>query len=318
MVRRRLILVTLLLFVLVSCVAKSSNTPKPLRVSINSWVGFSPLFIARDTGIFSRHGINVDISKTENAPDRRAALIARRVDVVGSTVDDLAVSLSQGVDALAFSCADYSNGADAIIGAGDVKTLEQLSHLPVAAQPGFVNHFFLLYVLDSHHIPTDHLLIQPMTPDDAGAAFISGSVNAAVTWEPHISEALQRRPGTVVLATSRDYPGAILDIFIANADWYEQNREQARAFKESWDEAVRYMQARQNESMKIISREIGVTSPEAAGMLAGAKLLNQAECKNLLSAKADNLSESVQRLWAKAGYLRKPVELRKSLTPAMQ
>ncbi len=301
----------------ISCREQNSRTKNVVRVSVNSWVGFAPLFVAAEQGIFKKNGLDVEINKTENAPDRRAALIAGRVDIVGSTVDDLAVSLSQGVDAVAISCADYSNGSDAIIGAGDVNSLEKLAKSPVAVQPGFVNHFFLLYVLDSKGIDSSNITVQPMTPDDAGTAFIAGNINAAVTWEPHISQALKQRSGTVILASSKDYPEAILDIFIANKEWYNSNRKSVDLFAKSWDEAVQIVNSKPNDAMPIVATEIGVTPDEAAAMLSGAKLMQQRECHQLFAAKGEALSNKVQKLWAKAGYLKGKVNVKDSLAPIM-
>src|ERR1022692_1391245 len=54
-------------------------------------------------------------------------------------------------------------------------------------------------------------LIQAMEPDVAGAAFLAGRIDAAVTWEPWLSKA-RTRPGGKVLLTSADVPGIIVDV----------------------------------------------------------------------------------------------------------
>lgn len=280
-----------------------------LRVSVNSWVGFGPLFVAKKEGLFQKHGLDVDIVKIESSSDRRAALAADRIDILGSTLDDLAVGLSQGVEGRAFACADFSNGGDGILGHGAIDNLSKLVSEPIAVQPGFVNHFFLLYVLDSRKIPTDSLQLIAMTPDDAGAAFIAGRINAAVTWEPFLSQAIEKRPGTHILARSDSFPEAIVDLFVAKRAWLEAHAAQAGAFKAAWDEGLTFIEANRDSAMVTIAAEIGVAPEDAAGMLSGAKLLNSDQCVSMLTPKLPLLTQSVKRLWTRAGYITKDIDL---------
>lgn len=299
------------LFVSLSC-QKSTQTDT-LRITVNSWVGFGPLYVAKEHGIFQKHGLNVEIFKLENAPDRRAALLSDRVDILGSTLDDLAVTISQGVDAVAFACADFSNGADGIIAANGISSLDKLIEVSIAAQPGFVNHFFLLYVLDKNGIPTENIRINPMTPDDAGAAFLTGAIDAAVTWEPFLSQALAKRQGTTLLASSKDYPEAILDLFVARRTWYEKNNETIRLFRASWDETLEFLNKHKETAYLTIGREIGIAPTEVGEMLSGAFLLSSNKGSELLEGKLESLCERVERLWKRAGYVDKDIHLEKSV-----
>lgn len=292
---------------------KKSTQSDVLRITVNSWVGFGPLYVAKEHGIFEKHQLNVEIIKLENAPDRRAALLSSRVDILGSTLDDLAVTLSQGIQAVAFACADFSNGADGIIAANGINTLEELIKVPIAVQPGFVNHFFLLYVLDKNGIPTENIKINPMTPDDAGAAFLAGNIDAAVTWEPFLSQALKKRQGTILLAKSSDYPEAILDMFVSTREWHKKNPETVRRFKASWDDAIKFLKENKEAGYLTIGKETGIDPTEVGAMLDGAYLLTSQESSQLLSGKLKSLSEIVERLWRNAGYVEKSIDLESSV-----
>lgn len=308
--RTKLVILLFLLlafFALLACPPPSH--PNHIRISVNSWVGFGPLYVAQEKGLFQANGLTAEIVKMENAPDRRAALISKRIDVLASTLDDLAVALSQGVDAAAFSCADFSNGGDGIIAAKGITSLKQLVDKEIAVQPGFVNHFFLLYVLRKNGLPIDGLQLNPMTPDDAGAAFLTGSVDAAVTWEPHLSEGLSKRPGSTILANSSQYPEAILDLFVASRDWIETNPEVVGKFRKTWDDALEYMRTHREEALLIISKELGIEPTEAGEMLGGAKLLNGDGCRELLTPSLATLAKDVEEIWSAAGYVTSDIDL---------
>lgn len=295
-------------FLLVTSCLPQENS-NHIRVSVNSWVGFGPLYVAQDKKFFEANGITAEIVKMENAPDRRAALISRRVDVLASTLDDLAVTLSQGIEATAFSCADFSNGGDGIVAAAGIESLEQLTETEIAVQPGFVNHFFLLYILKKNGLPIDNLKINPMTPDDAGVAFLTSSIDAAVTWEPHLSEGVARRPGATILADSSQYPEAILDLFVASNDWIQNHPDLMVKFRKAWDDALEYINGHREEALFIISRHLGLEPTEVGDMLGGAKLLSNAECTELLNPLLPTLTRDVEEIWREAGYVTNDIDL---------
>jgi NitT/TauT family transport system substrate-binding protein len=272
---------------------------EPLRVSVNSWVGFGPLYLAAKRHLFEQHGLQVEIVRLESGPDRRSALISRRVDLLGASLDDFAVTVDEGVDAVAISCADFSNGADGIIAGKGIDSLADLAKSQVAVQPGLPNHFFLLYVLDQAGISTKGLKLLPMQPDDAGAAFIAGHINAAVTWEPHLSRALR----------SSKYPEAILDLFIARKDWTEAHQQTLAKFRSSWDEAVSFVAQNATQSDELLAGDLGLKPDEVGAALAGVSLLSNTSCRALLEPKIQKLGATVERLWNEAGYLKRTTDL---------
>ena len=303
------ILVSLILFgsiVFYQC----NDSPEKIKVTINSWVGFGPLFIAQEAGIFEKHGLSIEIVRMENAPDRRASLLSNRVQVVASCLDDLAVTLSQGIDAVAFCGADYSNGGDAVIAKKGI-VLEDIHNYSTAVQPGFVHHFFLLYVLHKNGISIDNLKISPMTANDAGAAFLAGNIDVAVTWQPYISQA--ENNGCEILASTADYPEAILDLFIAKKDWLKNNPNFVSSFRKSWDEAVEYISKNKEKSLKILSKNLGFEPAEVEEMLLDIVYLTSKNTEELVIPKLDRLSEDVVYIWKKAGYISKEIDLRNSI-----
>lgn len=293
------------------------NSKDKLVVSVNSWVGFGPIFIALENGFFAQEGLRIEVVRTENAPDRRAALKAGRVDIVGSTLDDLAVTLGAGVDAVAIQCADHSNGSDGIIVSERIRTLADLVGEPIAVQPGFVNHFFLLYVLSANGLASTGLSLQPMTPDDAGAAFMAGRIDAAVTWEPHLTRGLEVRKGSHVIATSREYPEAILDLFICQRDLFERAPQTTAAFQRAWDRAVAYCRSNPTEAATLIGAAIGFSTEATAEMLAGVAFLNSEEGKEFLAPRLEKMAENTVRVWRSAGFVQGEVGLADALAPLM-
>lgn len=296
-------LVVLVLFVtLVSCGPTEDHGTK-LRLSVNSWPGFGPLYIAESQGYFQQEDLDVEITVLEGGAERRAGLISGRLDVLGASLDDFAVTVDRGADAVAIGCADFSNGADGILVGGAVHTLQDLSQSEVAVEPGLPNHFFLLYVLDKNGLSIAPSNILPMKPDDAGAAFISGKIDAAVTWEPHLSRALKERHDAQVIARSSDYPEAILDLFVARKDWLDENPGAAERFRSAWDRAVDFLGSHHQEGTAILADRLALEPSDVEGILGGIEILESQQCVDLVGPQLRDLSDRVERIWREAGYL---------------
>ncbi len=247
-----------------------------LRIGFNTWVGYGPLYVAQEKGYFSEHGLQVELERIEGTPERRSALIAKRLDILGSTIDDLIVGASQGVEARLICGCDESNGADGVLVKNDIASIKDLKGRSVAVQPGFVNHFFLLYLLDREGMSPDDVKIEPMEPDKAGAAFVAGQLDVAVTWEPWLSKA-KERPDGKLLATSKDAPGVIVDILIARNDLIKERAGDLTKLVRAWNQAVEFCRTNADEANEIIARNMGLSKEEAADMLSGVNLFGAKE-----------------------------------------
>jgi NitT/TauT family transport system substrate-binding protein len=76
----------------------TTPTKKPFRVAFNTWVGYSPLLLAKEKGFLNEEGIDAEISFLEGVGEKNSALIRGDVDAVGHTADAAVVSAASGVD----------------------------------------------------------------------------------------------------------------------------------------------------------------------------------------------------------------------------
>src|SRR5215510_7281381 len=113
-----IILLGILLLVLMQAQCSKRG---PFRVAFNTWVGYGPFYVAQERGFFKAEGLDVQLQRIEGTGDRRAALIAGRIEALGSTIDDLVVGASQGVQARMVLGIDQSSGADGIVAVDTVK-----------------------------------------------------------------------------------------------------------------------------------------------------------------------------------------------------
>lgn len=242
--------------IIASLAPSAPAAAETVKIAHSTWVGYGPLYIARDTGIFKKHGVDVELIKIEKPTDRFPALIAGKIDVIASTVDT-ALLYMKTPDAFQYVLAiDDSNGGDGIVATKDIKTVADLKGKKVAFAQGSVSQFYLDVLLDKAGVKESDLTAIDMGPGDAGTAFVAGKVDAAVTWEPHLTKGKQS-PNGHLLTDSSKTPGLITDVFIANKGWVGTHQKEIKAIVAAWNEAVAYYGAHPDESVAIMAKGVG-------------------------------------------------------------
>ena len=90
-----------------------------------------------------------------------------------------------------------------------------------------------------------------MKASEAASAFMAGKVEAAVTWEPHLSKA--KAAGDIVLATTKDTPGLIADILAVSDDFAKKNPQTVQALVDALAEATEYIKKNEDDASKIMA-----------------------------------------------------------------
>lgn len=149
---------------------------------------------------------------------------------------------------------DESYGGDGIVVKKDITKLSELKGKTVAYTEGFVSEFFLLYLLQKDGLSLSD--INSRTVDDPGKAaqaFISGDVDAAVTWEPFLSQAAHT-PNAKILISTKEAKGLIIGILVAREAAMQERRADLETFAKAWLQGVDYLKTHREESLKIMAQ----------------------------------------------------------------
>ena len=136
-----------------------------VRVRLNIWVGCVGGLVANgglDTvpgSIFADKGLNVTFKIIDDWTEGSAALASNNVDIMLTTADvwgkDFGQFQEKGVNAHAFFMVDWSRGADGIIGAQGIRSIEDLAGKTIAFAPYTPSHFLLWNGLKSSGLSTE-------------------------------------------------------------------------------------------------------------------------------------------------------------------
>jgi len=227
-----------------------------LHLGYSTWVGYGPLFLARDNRYFDEAGVNVELTNIEDPKLRFAALAAGKLDGLVTTLDTLSLYWKPNLQFQAVLGLDDSKGGDGIVSSDAIKTIKELRGKRVAFNEGSVSNFFLSVLLRQNGMTEKDIRGVNLRQDDAGAAFLAGKVDAAVTWEPWLTRAKQK-PGGHILVDSSKTPGLIVDVMVIRRDVLTAHPDAVRGAVAGWYKAVDYWKKNPDDANRIMAKAVG-------------------------------------------------------------
>src|SRR3989449_2082189 len=184
----------------------------PVAVAISGWTGFAPLTLAKEAGLFKKHGLDVTI-KFIPQKDRHLAIASGDVQCAATTVETWIVWNANGVATKQVVQLDRSYGADGMVVRSGLSRIADLRGKTVAASaPGTAPYFTLAWMLKKNGLSVKDVTIATLEPGPAAQSFIAGQNDAAMTYEPYLSSVRDKPEAGKIIATTLDYP-MVMDTF---------------------------------------------------------------------------------------------------------
>src|SRR5260221_8971524 len=153
-----------------------------IKMGYSTWVGYGPLFIARDKGYFADQGINVELIKVEDPKDRFTALAGSQLDSLVSTLDTMSQYWKTETPFHAILGLDESSGGDGIVTKPEITSVKDLKGKQIGVNVGSVSQFFLEFVLQQNGMTDSDVTLVKMKQGDLPTAFAAGHIDTRVTW----------------------------------------------------------------------------------------------------------------------------------------
>lgn len=247
-----------------------------LRLAVSSWVGYGPLWLAEERGYFDEEGVNVDLSLVEVSADRITAMQADRLDASATTIDTWTLFSAQGADLVQVLAVDESAGGDGIVAKKEIASIADLKGKSVAVQSASTSQFLLANALQAAGLSLGDLTLLDMSSGDAGAAFVAGQVDAAVTWQPWLANARNTDFGHVLL-DSKETPGLIVDTVAFRPQFVQEHPDAVAAFVRAYYRAIDDIAANPDEANAIMAKSISMDTDDFVATLADLRLWGKDE-----------------------------------------
>jgi len=228
-----------------------------VSIGISGWTGFAPLTLAKEAGIFKKHGLEVDIKKIPQK-DRHLALASGDIQCAATTVETWVVWTANGVPGIQIFQLDKSYGADGMVVKPGIAKITDLKGKTVAASaPGTSPYFALAWMLKKNGLSTKDVKVVNLEPQPAANAIIAGAagVDAAMTYEPYLSAVRAKPEAGKIIATTLDYP-MVMDTFGCAPKFLADNPKAAKALADSYFEAVDMIQKDPKKSFEIMGADV--------------------------------------------------------------
>jgi NitT/TauT family transport system substrate-binding protein len=308
----------------------SGKLNRPLVVGINTWAGHAPGIVFNNgmepnggSQYKTRYGMDVKFVLLEDPAAKFAAFRSGEVDIMWNTIDNWAREASMLAEknqaAKSIIMQDWSRGGDGIVALSSIRQVEDLKGKKIACTQFTPSHFLLLYLLSQSGLsPQERSEIEKnivFTTDApaAAAAFKAKQVDAAVTWEPDLSAAVESRGSEAhILVSTQAATNIIADTLCASQDVINKAPETIRDFVRGWLDGIEMIKNNPNGSYEIVGRALKLDTDTISGMLSGLKLTpyaDNAQFYGLTGAKAhyETLFETAFVIWRKKGLVNKSV-----------
>jgi len=248
----------------------SAASAEPARITIGHPLAsdFLVTYVAKEKGIFDKHGIDATLTKVPVITVVPQALMSNSLQIGATTLGTALQAIDGGLDMKLLAGAGRMNkGAPfiSLMARKDVKisTPADLEGKKVGV-PGagsFMEQFLRKWMLDAKADAKKTIFVEaplPQLPD----MLKSGVVDAVLIVEPMRSRIVETGIGTVGAEYINEVsPSVLVSAYMVAGDWAAKNAETIGNFRAALDEALAYVNTGAPDLRDIEKKTLGFNSP---------------------------------------------------------
>lgn len=264
----------------------------PLTVGTNTWIGYEPLYLARDLGYYEGANLRlVELASTTQAMD---ALRVGSLDLAGLTLDEALLLAQEGVPIAVIWVLNTSAGADALLAKPGITTLDALRGKRIGVEQTAVGGYMLNAALAQAHLQVSDIRVVPLPLDEHWPAWQANAIDAVVTFDP-VRQKILNAGGQVVFS-SADIPGQIVDVLVARQSALECCRAQIERLIAGQQQALTYLREHPTPAWQHMAQRQGIAPQELGQALAGIDIPDARMNHTLLTQPDTGLAATAQYL----------------------
>ena len=261
-----------------------SEPRHPLRFGINAWPPFELLYLAREKGFLRDAGVEIELVDFSSYTGILRSYHQGNIDGFLATLNEVMIAENfQDLPAVVL-VADYSFGGDALIARDGVVSMAGLKGRRLAYEESALGSYLLERAFEVGGLSPDAVQIENHVPEDGIQAFVSGRVDALLTYEPDLTRLVNER-GARVVFSSREIPGEVVDVLALRRSLLPERSAEMRAVLRAWFRAAEYLKERPDEAAALMAARQGVGASELLTSLRGAHIPDLQENLALLGTR---------------------------------
>ena len=297
----------LALAALIAGAASAQDTK--VAIGISGWTGFAPLTLAKEAGIFKKHGLDVTIRKIPQA-SRHLAIQSGDIQCAATTVETWVVWNANGVATKQIFQLDKSYGADGMAVRNNIGSIKELKGKTIAASPpGTAPYFTLAWFLKKNGLTVKDVTVVNLEPGPAAQAFVAGQNDSAMTYEPYLSTIRNAPQSGKIIATTLDYP-MIMDTFGCTPKFLDENPKAAKALADGYFEAVEMINKEQAKAYEIMGADVKQTGEAFGNSAKYLRWQDREANKKFFQAEFEQFSNEAADLLLEVGIIKSKPDLK--------
>ena len=248
---------SLLALVAATCACAAWAQETKVAIGMSGWTGFAPLTLAKEAGLFKKHGLDVSIKKIPQK-DRHLAIASGDIQCAATTVETWIAWNAAGVATTQIFQLDKSYGADGMVVKPGISKIADLKGKTVAASaPGTAPYFTLAWMLKKNGLSMKDVKVVNLEPQAAANAMIAGTdgLDAAMTYEPYLGAVRAKPEAGKILATTLDYP-MVMDTFGCTPKFLAENPKAVQGLVNAYFDALDMIRAEPKKSFEIMGADV--------------------------------------------------------------
>ena len=297
---------------LIAAVLPAQAQETKVAIGISGWTGFAPLTLAKEAGLFKKHGLDVTIKKIPQK-DRHLAIASGDIQCAATTVETWIVWNANGVATTQIFQLDKSYGADGMVVKPGINSIKDLKGKTVAASaPGTAPYFTLAWFLAKNGLTIKDVNVVNLEPQAAANAMIAGTANldAAMTYEPYLGAVRAKPEAGKIIATTLDYP-MVMDTFGCTPKFLADNPKAAKALADGYFDAVAMIKAEPQKAFTIMGADVKQSAEQFEKSQAYLRWQDRAANQKFFAGEHAQFSKEAAELLLAAGIIRQIPDLSK-------
>ena len=228
-----------------------------VAIGISGWTGFAPLTLAKEAGLFKKHGLDVTIKKIPQK-DRHLAIASGDIQCAATTVETWIIWNANGVATTQIFQLDKSYGADGMVVKPSIAKIADLKGKTMAADaPGTATYFTLAWMLKKNGLSIKDVKVVNLSPQASANAMIAGStdIDGGMTYEPYLSAVRAKPEAGKIIATTLDYP-MVMDTFGCTPKFLAENPKAAQGLANGYFDALAMIAKEPRKSFEIMGADV--------------------------------------------------------------
>ena len=283
----------LLLLCIVVAIAGCTKAPQmPLRIGINPWTGYEPLYLARDMGYFDKTSIKL-IEHT-SASESMRLFRNGTIDAAALTLDETLQLLATSADFWVVLVIDVSHGGDAMLAQPAINSIQDLKNKRVGYESTALGAYMLARALQTAGMNPSDVKAVPLELAELESHYREGRVEAVVTFEPIKTRLLGA--GARVIFDSSQIPGEVMDVLVVRKAFAEKNPGRVRDIVGGWFKAISYLKENQHKAAEMLAKRQKISPEQYLISQSGLRYPDILENRQMLTGDAPALLPAAQRL----------------------